>query len=134
MSLTRMLAGASLAVVASLAVAQGATSRPDPLDPNAPPTSLAVPRTFDEYMSYKDPKVVPWKDTNAAVSTNGAAGKGDTDHGGMKHDMDTMAPAGASSPAAPVPSHAMPRGSAAQPSKDGKTDRAPATDHSTHKM
>lgn len=109
MSLTRMLAGASLAVVWASVYAQASSPRPDPLDPNAPTTTLTVPRTFDEYVPYKEPKVVPWKDTNAAVSP--ASGAPVSDMGTMK--MPQPAPARA------VPVRPMPAGPA---------------DHSDHKM
>lgn len=89
MSPTRLLALASLAFVPALALAQG-QPRPDPLDPNAPTTALNVPRTFDDYARYQDPKVTRWQDTNKAAA--------DDARGGMPHDMHDMAPAPASAP------------------------------------
>ncbi|GAB7547726.1 hypothetical protein [Cupriavidus sp. 8B] len=136
MSLTRMLAGASLAVVWASVFAQASTPRPDPLDPNAPTTTLTVPRTFEEYIPYKDPKVVPWKDTNAAVSGDGMAGMAHGAAGGMKHDMGTMKMPGASSPAAPMPGHTMPMGPVDKSLPEGGPSPAPGgnADHSNHKM
>ena len=100
---------------------------------NAPSTTLIVPRTFEEYIPYKDPKVAPWKDTNAAVSGDGMAGMA---HGAAGHDMGTMKMPGASSPAASMPGHAMPMAPMDKSRPEAKPSPAPAgnADHSNHKM
>lgn len=62
----RLLACAGLALVPVLAIAQASALRPDALDPDAPTTSLEVPRSFDEHAPFKEP--VPF----ASLSLEGA--------------------------------------------------------------
>ncbi len=127
MSPTHVLTFVSLTFVSTLALAQASAPRPDPLDPNAPATRLTVPKTFDEYVPYKEPKVGPWKDTNAAVSSDGMAGMDHSKMGDMK-----MAPQPGGG--GQMQGHSMPVAPVAQPSQGGKTGQEPAqgSDHSKH--
>jgi len=131
MSPTRLLAAASLAVVWASVFAQASTPRPNPLDPNAPTTNLTVPRTFDEYLPYKEPKVAPWRETNAAVSSASGVPSGGADDGAgadVKHDMGKMKAHEAAHPAQTEPAAGL--------LPEGKSLPAPAgnTGHSSHKM
>jgi len=134
MSPTRVLTFVSLTFVSTLALAQASVPRPDPLDPNAPASRLAVPRTFDEYVPYTEPKVGPWKDTNAAVSSDGMAGMDHSKMGDMKHDMGDMKTAPQPAGGSQMQGHSMPMAPAAQPSQGGTTGQEPAqgSDHSKH--
>jgi len=139
MSLTRLLAGASLAVVSTSVFAQASVPRPDPLDPNAPTTNLTVPRTFDEYVPYREPKVMPWQDTNVAVSPASAVqseGAGHGAHAGTKHDMGKMKMPEASAPTTPKPAGATQAEPGHKSPTDSHSPQAPAgdTDHLNHKM
>jgi len=136
MSPTRLLAGASLALVWASVFAQASAPRPDPLDPSAPATNLTVPRTFDEYLPYQEPKVAPWRDTNSAVSPTAGVQGGGMNHGGgaaMKHDMGKMSRPAASP--APAPEAARPASAEGTP-PDGNTRHAPAghAGHANHQM
>lgn len=136
MSPTRVLTVVSLTFVSTLALAQASLHRPDPLDPDAPTTRLTVPKTFDEYVPYKEPKVGPWKDTNAAVSTDGMAGMDHSKMAGMKYDMGDMKTVPQRASGSQMQGHSMPVAPTAQPSQGGNTSQKPTqnSDHSTHKM